>query len=423
MPADPASSLAALRTRLLSGTDQCVKCGLCLPHCPTYALQGEEGASPRGRLALIQGLAQGRLDAGPGVAAHLDGCLSCRACEPVCPAQVRYGEMLDGGRQWLALQQPRRLGALRWFSPLLTARAGRALLRTLLALYHRSGLQTLVRRSRVLGHTRLARLEALLPARRAVAPVAADPGAGPAVAQLHIGCLGQVLDQAAVADLQAVFAAAGQPLAVPAGQGCCGALHQHAGDAAQARRLARIQRAVFDPALPVLALASGCGAGLQDGWRALGEPAPAVHDPFDWLAPRAGALAFAPTPLTVWVHRPCTQRHVLRSRGEGLLGLLGRVPGLRVRELPDRGCCGAAGLHMVQRPAAADALLAPLLDALEAAGPEDVVLSGNIGCALHLGGGLRRLRTAARPPPPVLHPARFLRRCLPAASPAARSPV
>jgi ferredoxin len=83
---------------LLRLADQCVKCGLCLPHCPTYAKTRHEGDSPRGRIALVQGWLTGQLDMTPGLAAHLDGCLLCRACESACPSLVAYGRLLDGAR-------------------------------------------------------------------------------------------------------------------------------------------------------------------------------------------------------------------------------------------------------------------------------------------------------------------------------------
>ena len=111
---------------LLRDADLCVKCGLCLPRCPTYLETQHEADSPRGRIALIQGLAAGRVLLSPTLEQHLDGCLSCRACESVCPAQVPYGRVLDGGRELLAQQRPARVRALRLLAPLLTRRAPRA---------------------------------------------------------------------------------------------------------------------------------------------------------------------------------------------------------------------------------------------------------------------------------------------------------
>src|SRR5579859_3668385 len=88
----------------LADADKCVKCALCLPHCPTYKVARDEGESPRGRIALMQGLATGKLDATPRLAAHLDHCLACRACEAVCPAEVPYGKLIDAARLELGRQ-------------------------------------------------------------------------------------------------------------------------------------------------------------------------------------------------------------------------------------------------------------------------------------------------------------------------------
>src|SRR3569833_2548563 len=93
-------------TELKRLTDQCVMCGMCLPHCPTYHLTRDEAESPRGRISLIQGMSSGRLSYSPALAAHLDHCLACRASESVCPSGVRYGEIIAGRRALVAEQRP-----------------------------------------------------------------------------------------------------------------------------------------------------------------------------------------------------------------------------------------------------------------------------------------------------------------------------
>jgi len=82
----------------LRAADACVKCGACLPVCPTYARSRHEGDSPRGRVTLVQGLLADRLRPDAALAFHLDGCLQCRFCERVCPAQVQVVAVVRAGR-------------------------------------------------------------------------------------------------------------------------------------------------------------------------------------------------------------------------------------------------------------------------------------------------------------------------------------
>ncbi|HEY6877319.1 MAG TPA: 4Fe-4S dicluster domain-containing protein, partial [Polyangiales bacterium] len=86
--------------------DQCVMCGLCLPHCPTYRLEQTEAESPRGRIALARALAEGRLEPDAEAVAHLDHCLGCLSCQQVCPSQVRYEDLLVQTRAALAAARP-----------------------------------------------------------------------------------------------------------------------------------------------------------------------------------------------------------------------------------------------------------------------------------------------------------------------------
>lgn len=400
---------------LLQDADLCVKCGLCLPHCPTYLDSEHEADSPRGRIALAQGLIGGTLADGASLRAHLDGCLSCRKCEAVCPARVPYGRILDAARQELAARDPQPDRSLRWLSRLLVPAPMRVLLRGLIALYRGSGLQRLTRRSGVLGNGRLARLESLLPVRaRAqtrwyiVPGLDAGTDASPEVA-LFRGCVGDVLEREVLAACATLLRAAGYRVHVPSAQTCCGALHLHGGQREQARRLAQRNVEAFDGAGVIASFTSGCAASLRDyadlDLEGKGVAfADRVQDVMALLQARLDRLQFRPLARRAALHLPCTLANVMQA-GPALRRVLAAVPDLELIELdPPQHCCGAAGRHFLTHAEASDRLLAPKLRAIEALRP-DLVLSSNIGCSLHLRGGLTRLGQAD---PPVIHPAILL---------------
>ena len=376
--------------------DRCVKCGLCLPHCPTYGVESVEGESPRGRIALMQGLARGRLEADPALVRHLDRCLGCRACERACPAEVPYGELIDAGRALLAERGVRATPVQGAFAALLRRPA---LLRIAARLGNFPGMRRL---AAMLGGLP-ARAARLLP-RDARAPrtlrAPARQGTGGRL-QLFTGCVGAALDGATLDDVRRALEAAGWRVESPRRQRCCGALDQHAGRPRLAARLARRNLEAFAGDAPVVSCASGCSATLMEYERLAGNAGAAlarrVVDP-------AELLADAPLDLRpgryreVVLHIPCTQRNVTGT-GDSVRRLLRRLPGVSFRELP-AGCCGAAGESFLSQPELADALLEPLLQALRRA-PPDALVTSNIGCALHFKAGLARAGLDV----PVLHPA------------------
>ncbi len=397
----------------LADADLCVKCGLCLPHCPTYRLNRHEGDSPRGRIALMQGLATGLIGPGPRLEAHLDGCLTCRQCEAVCPAQVPYGRLIDAGRAELARRHPARARLTRWLGLVLTHRPLRRGAGWLLWLYQASRLQALVRRLRLLGAGRLARLESLLPALPAprgwktrYPAVGRRQGA----VTLFTGCVGELAERQALADSITLLTRLGYDVRVPPQQTCCGALHLHNGLPAAARALARRNLAALaDDSVAVVGTSSGCTATLREYAQLLpsaGDFGARVQDISVFLANAQGweRLHFRALGQTVALHEPCTLGNVLKGRGAADT-LLGRIPGLRVQALADGpGCCGAAGSYFLTQPETADRLAAETLAAVTA----DALVSSNVGCALHLSAGLRR----AGRPLPVLHPVSLLVRQL-----------
>lgn len=379
--------------------DRCVKCGLCLPHCPTYRLDGIEGASPRGRIALMQGVAEGRLEPGPALMQHIETCLGCRACESACPAGVPYGEILDAGRAMLAGQGWGRAPTL------MTRLLRRPRLAARLAMLARvTGLTRLGRRLPGPG-----RAFALLPPQARPFRGVRTPGDGRRGEVLFFtGCVGRALDGATLEDAVKVLAAAGWKVRAPDGQVCCGAIDQHGGRPGEASRLAGLNAAAFSGDAPVATCATGCAATLAEYGRlapdAGGALARRVRDVAELLADAELPLGEPPY-RRIALHGPCTQRYVTRS-GAATRRLLERLPGAHIRELP-AGCCGAAGEMFLTRPELSNAILEPTIEAILAE-PADVVVTSNIGCMMHLAAGLARRGR----PLPVLHPVSLVARSL-----------
>jgi glycolate oxidase iron-sulfur subunit len=390
--------------KLIEATDQCVKCGLCLPHCPTYRLRRDEGESPRGRIALIQGLASGALPPSARLDAHLASCLECRACEPACPSLVAVGAIMDQARARRTQAMPawRRWVKRTWLKALGSARFMR-LAQGLATVYLATGLGRLAGR---IGLRRLPYLNAYARLAEGLHPPprwdGATPGEGDVA--LFLGCVSQVTQPATLVAAAKVLGHLGIPTARPTGQGCCGAMLRHNGFPGEADTLLERNAAALS-GRPLVGVGSACVAELRT------HPALAqTQEICAFLArtPWPTGLALTPLPLDVLVHEPCSHRNQLGGNAD-CHRLLARIPGLRVAALPDNAlCCGAAGTYLFQQPQTAQALLGAKLAHLARTRPQ-ILVTTNPGCALHLAAGLRE----AGLPIEVCHPVELIARALP----------
>jgi len=400
--------------------DSCVHCGFCLQACPTFLSTGDEADSPRGRIELMRALERGELAPDdPFLATHLDRCLGCRGCEPVCPSGVGYGRGLEAARELIARTRPLP-----------------RLARAALSAFTTPGLSNVVYAlGRVLRATgipgwlagwgplrfAMGMLAATRPVRNAKFGVRNRTGAVDSALRTPHSALtpvslfrGCIMDgffaHVHEATIRTLVVNGFEVREVP-GQVCCGALHMHAGLPGEAQVLARRNVAAFGTGdEPIVVNSAGCGAAMKEYGHLLdGDFTPwgarfasRVHDITELLAER-GPVPGAPVDVRVAYDPPCHLLHAQRI-ADAPLQLFGAIPVLQLISTPDAAqCCGSAGLFTLVQPEMSRAVLGPKLASLREAAPQ-IVATGNPGCLMQLGAGLAAAGFSAR----VRHPVELL---------------
>ena len=357
----------------LKEADRCVKCGLCLPHCPTYQLSSNESESPRGRIALVDGLLRGRLKPDATLKAHIDSCLLCRKCETACPSKVDYHLVIDTAREQLD---------------------GNSAFAKQLAKPKRMRLLSLLGRWLPSVHP-LLKLNKALPEGGDPPRVGVYSANRPSIGKVGIltGCATSIYQGGTLRAAIKLLNALGYVVVVKDSAGCCGALAKHSGDRELAEQLMSANKTAFKHVDAVISIATGCSGYLKE------EANFEANDIIGFLANSETwpELSFKPLKMHVGLHRPCSQNNVLKEQN-AFDALLSSIPGLHVTELnPNVNCCGAAGDYMLSHAADAKKLRQPILDNA-AQQPLDAVISSNVGCAMHIAEGLDN------PSIPVIHP-------------------
>lgn len=383
----------------------CIRCGLCLPSCPTYLETMTETSGPRGRISLIKAVGESRLDLlSPGFVEQMWQCLDCRACEAVCPSGVRYGQLIETARVQIArAQAPAALphfGRLRKFVlRMLFERLD--LMRTAAALLRFAQRSRLTAFAGLVGAGRETKLapeisgEFFVP--RDQRYEATDPLG---VAFLHAGCIMQVAFANVHRATVRMLRRGGLTVVVPSAQGCCGAIALHAGDADFARDLAKHNIEAFERsgADVYVVNAAGCGSTLKeyaglfshdDRWAERAARFSArVRDVTEVLdALDLGSPARALDAVATY-QEACHLVHAQRVTGAPRR-LLAKIPQLRLVEMDESAvCCGSAGIYNLTQPEMASRLQRRKVEAIVRTGAT-IVATANPGCAMQVAAGLR----------------------------------
>jgi glycolate oxidase iron-sulfur subunit len=348
----------------------CVSCGLCLPHCPTFRVTGEEALSPRGRIAAMRTVHFEGAAITDDFVEFMETCVQCRGCEPACPSGVPFGQLMEGTRDTLAAEK--RMTP--WWQRLGYRMLG----------HHRLLLT---------GSTLLAFAQRLhlVPRRLGLPKLALRRGAATQTSGddtwLFTGCVMDAWQRDTHRNTAKVLAAVGVTCRTPGrGGACCGALQVHAGLTDEAKKLAARVIDSMPGDAPIVVNSAGCGAALKDYGHLLGTNeaqafSARVRDASEFVAPLVDRLQVRRRLGPVTVQDPCHLRHVQRAHLP-VRTVLAAVAD--VVELDDEGlCCGAGGAYSTLQPELAGQIRERKLAAIERAGGH-VVASANPGCAYHL---------------------------------------
>ena len=388
------------KSKLIKNTEQCVMCGLCLPHCPTYQVSQHEGESPRGRISLIKAYAQGQLNASTAIQTHLQSCTACMKCEQVCPANVPYHSILDAGRSLYRDKlkfTTRNLQAITIY--LLTRRWGHRLL-------------SLLR----IGATRLFRFKWFSQFQAVQLAQALGQQDIPFThcinhqteksVTIFPGCTADVFDRETLYSTIQVVSAVGYQAKLPKNILCCSALAQHSGllDLANQQRRRTIENLPTENTQELISFASGCGQQLDSEQSEISYRHRDIHA---WLNDenRLQKLNIRPLHKIVLVHIPCSMQSNAHN-AQAMLNMLQAIPDITLQHFENKfACCGAGGMQLLTPEKSNLALVQAMIDFIQRSAV-DIIVSANIGCALQLRKGLLQIGLDIE----VLHPVALLQR-------------
>jgi glycolate oxidase iron-sulfur subunit len=431
MSSSPPATPLPLDPRTYSRGLGCVHCGLCLPACPTYTQTLNEADSPRGRIQLMLGLADGKIEPTESAKHHLDLCLDCRACETACPSGVVYHELIEETRAKLLKNSSATWTDrfMRWVFFNIFVYPTRLKFVLLPArLMQKIGLYQLLRKIGLFKilPAQLRKMEQMLPSTGSVWARSLAPKTQPASSKITVaflpGCIGSVMFEDVNRKAVELLAHCGATVLTPPANVCCGAIHHHGGEHKPAEEFARKN---IDAYLPkdgpspdyIVTTIAGCGAMLKDYDVLLRDDpnyrqraitfASKVRDISQVLVELGLPKLTQPMNCRVTYHDACHLAHAQRVTSEPRK-LLAQIPGLQMIALPESEiCCGAAGTYNLEHPAMATDLAERKLRNIETTGA-DICVTGNVGCAMHIQSQAEALGKQLK----VVHPIELLHRAV-----------
>jgi len=393
----------------------CMRCGFCLPTCPTYIESGyQESHSPRGRIALMKAVVDGLIEPDEDFEKSLNMCLGCRACEPVCPSGVNYGHLLEEARDIVHQNKKHSLPvkAVRntVFEGLFPHQNRMRTLTGLLGVYQRSGMQKVVQKSGLLKFLpdSFATMERVLPDVPSLKELKNRPyhlepiGVQKKKVSFFTGCLMDTMFMKTNDATMKLLQLAGCEIFIPKTQACCGALHGHSGEKNKAKELAKQNIAAFEEieADYIITNAGGCGAFLIDYDHLLKDDpqwakrAKSFSRKLKDISSVLVELEFHKKELSlpaqiITYQDSCHLRNVMKTASEPRT-LLQSINGATYMEMKNAdSCCGSAGIYNIVESEMSMKILDSKMKNVKDTHAKTIV-TANPGCLLQMKLGIER---------------------------------
>lgn len=393
----------------------CMRCGFCLPTCPTYIESGfQESHSPRGRIALMKAVVDGVIEPDEEVEKSLNMCLGCRACEPVCPSGVNYGHLLEEARDIINQNKKHSIPVKTIrkvvFEGLFPHQNRMQNATGLLSFYQRSGLQRIVRSTGILKllPDNLALMETVLPTVPPLKEMKNRPTHLLSKVEtkkrvaFFSGCLMDTMFMKTNDTTMKLLQLAGCEIVIPKNQACCGALHGHSGEKDGAKQLAKRNIQAFEDLKIdyIITNAGGCGAFLIDYDHLLkddvnwAERAQAFSKKLKDISSILVDLEFFNMKLSlpqqvITYQDSCHLRNIMKTSSEPRK-LLKAIANVEYREMKNAdSCCGSAGIYnIVESEMSMQILDTKMKNAV--ATQATTIVTANPGCLLQMKLGIER---------------------------------
>jgi glycolate oxidase iron-sulfur subunit len=400
----------------------CMRCGFCLPSCPTYIESGyKESHSPRGRIALMKAVVDGLIEPDEDFERSLELCLGCRACEPVCPSGVNYGHLLEEARDIIHQNKkfsiPTRMIRKTVFQGLFPYQNRMRGLTGLIGFYQRSGIQTMARKVGFLGliPENLATMEKVLPKVPSMKEMKNRPNFLPAIGhQKHrvaffSGCLMDTMFMKTNDATMKLLQLAGCEIVIPQNQTCCGALHGHSGEKDSAKDLAKRNIKAFEDLHVdfIITNAGGCGAFLVDydhllkndpEWKNRAEEfTQKIKDISEILVTIKfhEKVKLELPPQIITYQDSCHLRNVMKT-ADAPRTLLQAVQGVEYKEMKDSDrCCGSAGIYNIVESEMSMQILDTKMVHVKKTNATTIV-TANPGCLLQMKLGIEKEKLSSK---------------------------
>ncbi|PEM41520.1 (Fe-S)-binding protein [Bacillus pseudomycoides] len=394
----------------------CMRCGFCLPTCPTYIQSGyKESHSPRGRIALMKGVVDGLIEPDEDIENTLNVCLGCRACEPVCPSGVNYGHLLEEARDIMnqnkKFSMPVKAVRKIVFEGLFPHQNRMRTLTGLIGFYQHSGLQTLTHKTGImkLFPETLATMDLVLPKVPKMKEMKNRPEFLPAETTkkkrvaFFTGCLMDTMFLETNNATMKLLQLAGCDVVIPKEQNCCGALHGHAGEKSGAKELAKRNIQAFEDLKIdyIITNAGGCGAYLVDYDYLLKDDPKWAERAKQFVTKIKDITAILVEldfhkrtdlrlpPQIITYQDSCHLRNVMRTSSQPRM-LLQAIQGVTYREMKEADrCCGSAGIYNIVHSELSMEFLDYKMERVHET-DATIIVTANPGCLLQMKLGIER---------------------------------